>query len=237
MFTVMVLAHILGDYLFQFNFIARWKARSILGVVAHGVIVTLTTVVCAVIVMPAWWPWALLIGLIHTAADVIRAQLIHARHPLQDLTYYLLDQAFHLLVIGGVVALSSAPPLHRLSGTPRWLADPRILTYLISYLLLLNPAWVLLRFTVRGVWGSQAAPHLGQGEKYGPMLERVLIASSILAGQYFLIPLVLIPRRLAYFRMQGNGLSVVLLRLTGHWAETLLSVATAVFIGLALRWV
>lgn len=236
MITVMILAHLLGDYLFQFNFIARWKARSILGVVAHGAIVTITTLVCAIIVMPAWWPWALLIGLIHTIADVIRAQLVHPTHPLLDLVYYLLDQAFHLLVIGVVVAWSSVPPLHQLSGTARWLADPRLLTYLICYLLLLNPAWVLLRFTVRGVWGPQAAPHLGQGEKYGPMIERVLMTSCILAGQYFLVPLVLLPRRLASFRMQGDGVSVVMLRLTGHWAETVLSVLTAVLVGLALRW-
>jgi hypothetical protein len=91
-----------------------------------------------------------------------------------------------------------------------------------------------LRFIVRGVWGAEAAPHLGIGEKYEPMIERVLIASFVLAGQVALVPLVLLPRRLTAIRVQNNGMGV-LMQLTSHWAETLLSVLLAAGVGLILR--
>jgi hypothetical protein len=66
------------------------------------------------------------------------------------------------------------------------------------------------------------------------MVERVLIASCVLTGQFHLVPLVLLPRRLVPLRVQGRGVGV-LLRLTGHWAETAMSVLLAVAVGLALR--
>lgn len=234
MLYVMFLAHLLGDYLFQWEYIARWKARSLMGVLAHGGIVTLTTLVCAGLVVPSWWPYALLIGLVHTAIDLVRACLLRVADPAWELIWYLLDQLAHLIVIVLVVTWSGGPSRSELSGVAGLLADPRTLVYVIGYLLLLNPAWVLLRFTVRGVWGPEAAPHLGGGEKYGPMVERVLIASCVLAGQFYLSPLVLLPRRLVSIRVQGNGMGV-LMRLTGHWVETLLSFLLALVVGLALR--
>ncbi|HOT90696.1 MAG TPA: DUF3307 domain-containing protein [Anaerolineae bacterium] len=228
MFTIMILAHLLGDYLFQFDAVARWKARSIWGVVAHGGIVTLTTLTVTLVVAPGWWPNALWIGLSHTLIDVLRARLIHAKNTTWDLVFLLMDQALHIAIIALVVTLQPATPLNGRSDMPKLLAIA------IGYLLLLQPAWVLLRFLVRGIWGAEAAPHLGVGEKYEPMIERVLIASFVLSGQIALIPLVLLPRRLTAVRIQDNGLGV-LVQLTSHWAETLLSVLLAAGVGLVLR--
>lgn len=236
MLYVILLAHLLGDYLFQWETIARWKARSLMGVLAHGGIVTLTTLVCAGLVAPSWWPYALLIGLVHAAIDLVRARFLRTVNSAWELTWYLLDQLAHLIVIVLVVAWSDAPSPSELTAAARLLADSRVLAYAIGYLLLLNPAWVFLRFAVRGVWGSEAAPHLGAGEKYGPMVERTLIASCVLVGQFHLVPLVLLPRRLVPIRVQGGEVGV-LVRPTGHWAEMLLSVLLAVVVGLALRMI
>ena len=234
MLYLMFLAHLLGDYLFQSDDIARWKARSLAGVLAHGAIVILTTLMCAALVSPAWWPYAVLIGLTHAVIDLVRARFLRTSNPAWELIWYLLDQLAHLAVIVLVVARTRAPSRSELAGVAVLLADPRALACAIGYTLLLNPAWVFLRLTVRGVWGSDAAPHLGGGAKYGPMVERVLIASCVLTGQFHLVPLVLLPRRLVPLRVQGRGVGV-LLRLTGHWAETALSALLAVAVGLALR--
>ena len=234
MLYLMFLAHLLGDYLFQSDGIARWKARSLAGVLAHGGIVTLTTMACAMLVSFSWWPYALLIGLTHTAIDLVRARFLRTSSPAWELAWYLLDQLAHLAVIVLVVAWSDAPPRSALPGVARLLTDPRVLAYTLCYVLLLDPAWVLLRFAVRGVWGSDAAPRLDQGEKYGPMVERVLIASSVLTGQLALVPLVLLPRRVVPLRVEGMGVGV-LVRPTGHWAETAMSVLLAVAVGLVLR--
>lgn len=234
MFTMMVLAHLLGDFAFQFNALARWKARSVWGVVAHGGIVTATALACAMVVDPLWWPYALLIGVLHTLIDVVRARMIHATDPAMELALLLGDQGLHLAVIAGIVRLSGAGRVMASLAYRLPISAPQAMAFAIGYLLLMQPAWVLLRFVVRGVWGADAAPHLGAGEKYGPMLERVFIATLVLTGHIYLVPMVLLPRRLTTVYWQSNGLGVMV-RLTSHWAETLLSVMLAMGMGLALR--
>jgi hypothetical protein len=235
MVYIMLLAHLLGDYLFQTGYIARWKARSLVGVLAHGGIVTATTLACAALVDPSWWPYALLIGAVHTAIDMIRARLLCTSDPTWELAWYLLDQIAHVATIL-IVTASDGQSWTELTGTARLLADPRVLFYLIGYLLLMHPAWVLLRFTARGIWGPEAAPGLERGEKYGPMVERILIATCVLIGQFHLVPLVLLPRLLVPIRIQGRGVGV-LVRPVNHWAERVLSTLLALGVGLALRMI
>jgi len=227
MLYMMFAAHLLGDYVFQWGLIARWKARSLLGVAAHGGIVTLTTLTLAMLVDAHWWPYALAIGISHTLIDVVRARFVHTTHPTGELTWYLLDQLAHLAVI--VLVVTTSRPTN-VGGE----IAARALTYAVGYLLLVNPAWVLLRFTVRGVWGADAAPCLGKGEKYGPMIERVLIATLVLIGQMHLIPLVLLPRHLIPIRTEEQQVGV-LLQAPEHWAESTLSVALAAMVGLGIR--
>jgi len=232
MLSVIVFSHLLGDYLFQCKFIARWKARSLVGVLVHGGIVTTTTLMCVGLVSPSWWPYALLIGLSHTLIDILRARFLRVTNPRWGLAWYLLDQLAHLAVILLVVRWSS-DRLWIETDLAVMLTERPVMAYAIGYALLLNPAWVLIRFTVRGVWGPDAAPPLDEGEKYGPMMERVLIATCVLGGQFLLVPLVLLPRRLAYMDVDGGGAGVLVL--ADHLAETTLSVMVAVAIGLALR--
>jgi hypothetical protein len=236
MLSMMLISHLLSDYLFQFNCIARWKARSLWGVVAHGGIVTLTTLGCAWLIDPAWWPYALVIGVTHTIIDIAKVHYTRPQDPQQALAFYMLDQALHILVILALVQGSQGTHSRFLTGP----IPPHMLTLALGYLLLFQPAWVLLRFIVRGIWGADAAPPLGAGEKFAPMLERAIIASLVLAGQMALVPLVLLPRRLTSVQMQSNGHSGVQsvgvwISLTTHWAETCLSVLLAVSVGLALR--
>ena len=236
MLYAMLLAHLLGDYLFQTGYIARWKARSLIGVLVHGGIVTITALICAVLVDPSWWPYALLIGLIHTAIDVVRARLLRISNPTWELAWYLVDQIAHITVILVVMVVSGNRSWTELTGMSRLLTDSRLLFYLIGYLLLMHPAWVLLRFIARGVWGAKAAPTLDQGEKYGPMAERILTATCVLLGQFYLIPLVLLPRLMVPIRIEGRGVGV-LVRPVDHWAERVLSTLLALGIGLILRTV
>jgi hypothetical protein len=233
MVYVLILAHLLGDYVFQFDFIARWKTRSLWGVVAHGGIVTLTSVVCVLAVHAAWWPYALVVGATHTLLDVVRARFVRTTQPRIELAWFVLDQLLHLVIIG-LVAEGAVPAGSLREPSPLGAMDRRVLHYAIGYLLLLNPAWVVLRFFVRGIWGPEAAPRLGQGEKYGPMVERVLIAACVLSGHFYLAPLVLVPRRVTPVRVEGQGVGV-LVRTTYHWGDTFLSATLALLVGLFLR--
>ncbi len=233
MLYLLLVAHLLGDYLFQWDALARWKYRSVWGVVAHGGIVTVTTLICAALVDPAWWPYALLIGVLHTVIDVVRAIILHPQSPTSAWLLLLLDQALHLGIIVGLVLWTAAPHQPDFSPLFSLLSDSRLLPFMIGYLILLHPAWVLLRFTARGLWG-ESVPPLGQGEKYAPMVERVLMATLAVLGLFYLIPLTLLPRRLLPVRVQSNGM-LVMLHLTAHWGETLLSVTLATLVGVILR--
>lgn len=237
MLHVMILAHLLGDYLFQWEHLVRWKERSLKGVLAHGVIVTLTAIGCALLTAPTWWPYALLIGMIHTVVDVVRARYVRTTDPTREFLWYLLDQLAHLIVIV-LVARFSGPGRWELRAVFPNMFEARVLHYLIGYILLLNPAWVFLRFTVRAVLGKDSVPHLGCGEKFMPMAERVLIATFTLGGYFYLVPLVLLPRCLMPTQVEKGGSGVLTLaRPSGHSVETGLSVVVAVIVGLALRMI
>jgi hypothetical protein len=234
MIAILILAHILGDYILQTDLIARWKARSPWGVVAHGAIVTAVTWLSALVTAPSWWPFALLLGLSHTVIDLVRSHGLKPKRPSADLVLFVLDQSVHVGLIVLTVHLTQAPTLLTLQAQGVRLARPRLLFYIISYLLLLNPAWILIRFLVRGIWGTEAAPHLGAGEKYGPMVERALMATCVVLGQFALVPAILILRRMnAIWR--GNHNFHVLISTPQHWGETILSTLLALTTGFVLR--
>lgn len=233
MLLPMIVAHVVGDYQLQFDALARWKAHSLWGVVAHGGIVTAAHVATAMLIVPSWWPYALLIGITHILIDVVRARLLHPQGARAALLWYLADQLLHLGIIAAVVIYSGSMSVgpYRIAGLLpiSW----EILLVLLAYLVLMQPAWVLLRFIVRGLWGT-VVPDLGTGEKYEPMLERVLIASFVFLGLPYLVPLVLLPRRIQLQEVRQDGV-LLAARLTIHWAETLLGVVLAIMVGVSLR--
>src|SRR5438094_197326 len=59
----MFLAHLVGDYVLQWDSLARWKSREVKGAIFHGLIVLLVTWMFALRFDPNWWPWAVFIGL------------------------------------------------------------------------------------------------------------------------------------------------------------------------------
>jgi hypothetical protein len=236
MVIAMLLAHLVGDYILQWDSLARWKGREVKGAAAHGMIVLLVTWAFSALVDMAWWPWALFIGITHLAVDAVQPWL-GRRVPLNGpglygLTRLLVDQTVHLsiitlaLVASGYAALPSlaATLLVELQGN-RWLA------FALGYVFIAMPSWILVEFTVYGlVMGS--APDFARvsGLKYVGTLERWLIATFVMLGQFGLVPLVALPR------LVFEGQEVVNSRRTTLYvAELLASVMLAVVIGLALR--
>src|SRR5512137_2376016 len=99
MIIAMLLAHMVGDYVLQWDALARWKGAAIKGALCHGAIVLAVTLLFAVLINPAWWPWALLIGLTHTAIDASWVGLnrrFASRSGLYGLVRLLTDQSLHL---------------------------------------------------------------------------------------------------------------------------------------------
>ncbi len=106
------------------------------------------------------------------------------------------------------------------------------LTLLLGYVFLAMPAWILVEFVVYGLVNG-SAPDFAQAIqcKYVGTLERWLIITFVMLGQFPLVPLVALPR-LFFEAPQVLGTQ----RTTLYVSELLASVGLAIAIGLALRW-
>lgn len=230
MIAAMVLAHLLGDYVFQTDGLARWKQRSLWGVVVHGGVVTLTLWLCSLPFAPGWWPYALGLGVTHTLIDIVRARL-GSISPGIDLTLFLIDQVAHGLTVFLALALTGwLEPRPAETPVGLWLQTGGRLWLLAGYVLLTMPVWVLTHFVMRGMGASRTSLPGRPGEKYLGMMERGLIATLVLAGQLVLVPLVVAPRLV----LDRRGERVAAEPL-GYLNELLLSVGLAVAVGLFLR--
>jgi hypothetical protein len=229
MLEAMLLAHLLGDYVFQNDALVRWKNRSLWGVAAHSAVVTLCLWICSLPFAPGWWPYALAIGLAHAVIDALRVQ-IDPSGPEAALALFLADQAAH-----GATVLIALIHSGWLPGRPAetalglWLQASGRMPALIGYVLLSGPAWVWGHFLVRGMGAESTSLPGRPGERYVGMIERALIATLVLLGQYTLTPLVLVPR----LALDGRGRAET--ERIGYLCEMLISVSLAVAVGVGLR--
>jgi hypothetical protein len=233
MFIAMLLAHLVGDYVLQWDSLAIWKSKELKGALAHGSLVTAVTLLFAWIVDPAWWPWASFIGVTHTAIDA--AWLLNRRLPpeaqLKPMPRFVLDQILHFsfialaMVLSGYAAMPSLP-----EAVMSDVQSNRLLAYLMGYVLISMPAWVTVEFVVYGLVRAPAPGFSPSANKYLGIVERGLITTFVLLGQFGMVPLVALPR-LVFEGPKVYGSQ----NCTPYLAEVLASAAVAVAIGLALK--
>jgi len=234
MIIAMLLAHLVGDYVLQWDALAAWKGRAVKGALCHGSIVLAVTLLFAVLIDPAWWPWALLIGLAHIAIDagwVIFNRRFVSHSGLYGLVRLLTDQTLHLAVIVGAIILSGYTTPIGLPGTiVTEVQTHRLWVIALGYVLISMPAWIFIEFVLYGLING-SAPDFGRVAKYKYVgsLERGLITTFVATGQFMLVPVVALPR-LVLESPQYFGSN----RTTLFLAEWLGSLALAVLIGLAL---
>ncbi len=112
-FIVALLAHLVGDYLLQNNFLFIAKSRSFLGAVLHLLVVITAT--CAAIIGifgTASWPLAVILSAGHLLIDSIKPLLLKKiKH--NNFLYYLTDQGLHMatLVLAAKIGAPHVTPL------------------------------------------------------------------------------------------------------------------------------
>lgn len=234
MIIAMLLAHLTGDYVLQWDALARWKGAAIKGAACHGSIVLAVTLLFAVLIDPAWWPWAALIGLAHIVIDaswVVFNRRYTPRSGMYGLVRLLIDQALHFAVMAfALFASGYVTPIDLPETIMREVETQRAWAIGLGYVLISMPAWIFIEFIFYGLINGSAPDFSRVGKyKYVGSLERGLIATFVATGQFTLVPVVALPRLVLespqYF---GNN------RSTLYLAEWLGSLAVAVLIGLAL---
>jgi hypothetical protein len=245
MVLALLLAHLVGDYILQWDGLSCWKSEKVGGVLVHGLIVVSVTLLFTLPFDPSWWPWAVFVGVSHTLIDglelPLRRYLVRRGPGKSALALFLVDQALHLAIIGFALVASgylSAPVL--VDGLVRASNDHRLLTLLLGYAFLTMPAWIIIKFLVHGLLNGSAPDFSIKPEsKYLGMFERGIIATMILLGQFLLIPLATLPRLIYDWPLGADsgtagrhaGRRQGILYLT----ELVASLVLAVAIGLALR--
>ena len=235
-----LLSHLFGDYILQWDSLSRWKGQAWGGVLVHGAIVLAVTWLFSLPFDLTWWPWALFIGLTHTLIDgleiPLRKRLADNNSGVTAVFFLLVDQLLHLSVIAFALIHTGYLELPSLSADIlAALTNNRILTYVLGYAFLTMPAWILVEFMIYSLIKG-TAPDFSQAvkNKYICILERGLIATFVILGQFFLVPLVAAPRILFEWhqvvRPQDDNSGTRL-----YVAELLASISIAVVIGLGMR--
>ena len=227
MVIAMFLAHLVGDYVLQWDALAQWKSRELRGVIVHSVVLFLVTALFALPIAPGWWGGILLISISHFAIDAVQFFL---RPTLPPLLRFFLDQFLHLffillaLVWGGYLTWGHMPAeiLAQARQTP-------LLTAFLGYAFITMPTWVLLKFLVYGVVKGEPPDFPAGPNKFVGIIERLLITTLVLFGQVLLVPLVALPRLVMEWPrvVRGGGDTV-------YVAELISSMVLAVAVGLGL---
>ncbi|MBE2199264.1 MAG: DUF3307 domain-containing protein [Anaerolinea sp.] len=227
MVGAMFLAHLVGDYILQWDSLASWKSRALTGVLAHGSVVFIVTWLFSLLYDADWWQGVLFIGVAHILID---ASQLYVKPPIPPLMRFLLDQLAHFIVIvvalvgGGFLSLTTL--LQDLLYT---LQSERVVYYLIGYAFITMPAWIIAKFIAYGLVKG-TAPNFPEGSnKYIGILERILITTFVALGQFVLVPLVAAPRlAMEWPKVSGNE------RASVYLVELLCGIAMAIGIGLLL---
>jgi hypothetical protein len=229
MIIAMFLAHLVGDYILQWNSLAAWKSREMKGVIVHCLVVFAVTWLFILPFDANWWPWVVFISIMHFLIDAVQLRF---KLPIPELARFALDQLAHFMVI--TVALAGGGYLDLgtlLQSSQAVLQSDLLLIYLLGYAFVTMPAWVLVKFTAYGlVQGS--APQFGDSSKYLGIMERLLMTTFVALGQYLLVPIVILPRLLMEWPQVANDE-----RAPVYLAELLTSVILAVTVGILFKLV
>lgn len=104
-FFRLLLAHLLTDFTFQTDFIARWKRKNFLGVVVHSLIFFIFGIFLLwhelgnIWFKLPGWVWMIILFILHMVEDESRAYNVRHFHTEDNILYFLWDQFIHIIFL------------------------------------------------------------------------------------------------------------------------------------------
>lgn len=192
-FTILLLAHLLGDFVLQPGKWVRekekrsWKSRYFYWhILLHGLLSFL------LIANLAFWPWALLLTLLHGLTDLlkIKAQKNTSRSKRR---WFWMDQGLHLIVLilltvcwtGQLSGDNRRIAVQALDGC-RQLLNAQNLLLLTAIVFLTSPCAIFIKTMISG-WtptynNTLETDSLHNAGKYIGMLERMFVFAFFISG-------------------------------------------------------
>ena len=180
-FWRLLLAHLLGDFTFQTNRIARWKRENISGVFFHVLIFLFFAVAINYQYLPSprFALTLLILSATHVIEDQWRVISVTKYHSHDNIFLFLYDQFIHLLLI--FVLAPTDPPF---AVTEKWV-------YLLIILVVAAQFTTILIYYLKKLFLEKAA--IVDQEKYHGIAERlVVVGAFLIPGKWYWLVLPLI---------------------------------------------
>lgn len=229
LFIKLLLAHLLGDFIWQPNsWVAHKEANKhksvylYLHILLHGV---LAAVLAGEI---SFIPYAVLIAVTHGIIDLIKLNFQKSK---TKRTWFVVDQIAHLLILIGIALL-----YHRNSIIPI-LNFNEIWILLTGFLLVTKPSSIFIK-TIISIWSpesqnSHQENSLASAGNYIGILERLFVVCFILTGHFEAIGFLLAAKSIFRF---GDLKEAKDRKLTEYvMIGTLISFGISIVVGLAIQ--
>ena len=197
-FTLLILAHILGDYYLQPNWLAKLKERSFLGLLLHSLIYAGMMFAALFLYYSRYFLYGIIVAAVtHAAIDTAKHIYLNGRHSGErkakaERNAFFVDQALHFAIILLVSFLSAAYASD--AHCPRFIQEifPRLRDFdfffmLASSALLLGamkPANLAVSKLLGGVLPGDPSASAPIGALVGSA-ERLICAVLIINGELF----------------------------------------------------
>lgn len=230
LFIKLLLAHLLGDFIWQPN---SWvtdkenkKHKSIylyVHILLHGVL-------AAVLVGEITFiPYAILIAVTHGIIDLIK---LNFQKPKNKRTWFVVDQIAHILILIGVITL-----LYQDNGFIHFWVMNEFWILITGFLLVTKPASIFIK-TIISIWSPESQNShqdnsLASAGNYIGILERLFVVCFILTGHFEAIGFLLAAKSIFRF---GDLKEAKDRKLTEYvMIGTLISFGISILTGLAIQ--
>ena len=208
-FTVLFLAHLIGDFYLQPNRLAKWKAGSFWGVLVHSLIYAAAQF-ASLILLGGGMIWAVTIAsATHLLIDGIKHFAFDRRNGGRpDKRVFCTDQALHLAIVFLSALWMTAnfelcvPPyaaeFEKLIGMNAY----SLLSYTAMLAAVMKPANIFIRVMISGFVDNNEDKAKGpvSGRMIGS-LERILVIILLLLKQYASVAIVFTAKSIARFKL------------------------------------
>lgn len=229
------LAHLMADYVFQPH---AWTMKKRKGVftryhLMHGLVVFVFSWLLSFDF--GFWKAALVLTILHLLTDLMKSYAQTNWKPRKN-DYFFSDQLIHLIIIVAIVM-----SYHYWFGIQFWIDIPlRIIAVASGYVFCLKPANILIKhifitFSIEsplenrdGVSGTNRAEEksLPNAGKVIGVVERLLVFSLILVGQFSAVGFILAAKSILRFKDNQKNEYILV--------GTLLSFGIAILLGIAV---
>lgn len=193
-FWRLLLAHLLADFTFQTDRIAKWKRESISGVYFHVLIFLFFAVAINYQYIPRrdFAKALLILGLAHVLEDQWRVVSIQKYHSHDNIFLFLYDQFIHILLIFVVF-----PPNPPFAETGKWV-------YIAIIAVLASHFTTIFIYFLKKLFYENAA--VVTREKYHGIIERlVVVGCFLIPGNAFYAALAVVVAFIAFERYSIRG--------------------------------